>query len=118
MKELLVFFTVLNKRPITSFNFAAKVAQNPIYSGTHRYLSKYGPENHIEYTWVEAGSSVDQFRKAIKPNTKVIVSNLTFDHSVRHKQEQTIFVPRLQPHCKIYGKILPRTLLTYARIRK
>ena len=44
---------------------------NPVYSGTHKFLSKYFCHFNVEYTWVPSGSGVEAYRKAIKPNTKV-----------------------------------------------
>ena len=43
---------------------------NPTYSGTHEVLVKYLRDRYdVELTLV--GRSVDEYRKAVKPNTKV-----------------------------------------------
>lgn len=49
------------------------VATNPIYSGTHRFLSKHAQDYGIEYTWITAGAPVTEYQKAIKPNTRLLI---------------------------------------------
>ncbi len=51
-----------------------QVAQGQVYSGTHKYLEKIAPRNGVEVTWLEEGT-VDNFEKAIQPNTKVRKKN-------------------------------------------
>ena len=58
----------------------SQVAQGQIYSGTHSYLENIAPRNGVETTWLEHGT-VEEFEKAIRPNTKVQMSELVFRNS-------------------------------------
>ena len=49
----------------------AQVACNPLYSGTHQIMTKFLPKYNIELTWVPSGCAVEEYRKAVRPNTKV-----------------------------------------------
>lgn len=48
------------------------VAQNPCYSGTYIVFKDYLPKYNIEVTFVPAGCEVDEYERAIKPNTKLV----------------------------------------------
>jgi len=49
------------------------ICQNPIYSAVHAFLSKVLIKFNIEYTWVTAGSGVEEYKKNIKPNTRLMI---------------------------------------------
>ncbi|CAH1780540.1 unnamed protein product [Owenia fusiformis] len=49
------------------------IIHSPVYSGTHKFLSKYlSPNYNVEVTWIPAGSSVDVYRNNVKDNTKIL----------------------------------------------
>ena len=48
-----------------------QIAQNPIYSGTHKFLTKYAADYGYEVTMVSADDGVEAYRKHLKHNTKV-----------------------------------------------
>jgi len=48
------------------------VCQSPVYSGTHSLLKNVLKRFNIEHSWVPAGCDVEEYRKAIKPNTKLL----------------------------------------------
>jgi cystathionine beta-lyase/cystathionine gamma-synthase len=47
------------------------IACNPLYGGTHEYLTKILPLFGVESTLID-GYDVEDYRKALKPNTKVL----------------------------------------------
>uniref|UniRef100_A0ABM0M9D7 Cystathionine gamma-lyase-like n=1 Tax=Saccoglossus kowalevskii TaxID=10224 RepID=A0ABM0M9D7_SACKO len=48
------------------------IAPDPVYSGTHKYLEQMLPHHGVEISWVTAGCHVDEYRKLVKKNTKVL----------------------------------------------
>ena len=48
-----------------------QVCCNPVYSGTHSFVKNQLTKWNIEVTFVPAGCSVDDYKKALRPNTKV-----------------------------------------------
>jgi len=47
------------------------VACNPLYSGTHDFITKVLPRYNIETTLID-GYKIEDYKKAIRPNTKVL----------------------------------------------
>ncbi|HEY0434359.1 MAG TPA: aminotransferase class I/II-fold pyridoxal phosphate-dependent enzyme [Chitinophagaceae bacterium] len=45
---------------------------NSIFGSTHTVITKFLPKYGIEYSYVSAHASVDEWEKAIRPNTKMI----------------------------------------------
>lgn len=48
------------------------VCQNPCYSGTFDILDKILGKYDVEASWVKAGSLVEDYKRLIKPNTKLL----------------------------------------------
>ena len=48
-----------------------QICQNPAYSGTIDLLKKMSESFNIEITWVKSGCPVDDYKKNLKPNTRV-----------------------------------------------
>jgi len=61
------------KQFIRRFDFSKyyKVACNPLYSGTHDFITKVLPRYNIETTLID-GYKIEDYKKAIRPNTKVL----------------------------------------------
>jgi cystathionine beta-lyase/cystathionine gamma-synthase len=47
------------------------VACNPLYGGTHEFLTKILPQYNVEVTMID-GYEAEQYAKAVRPNTKVL----------------------------------------------
>ncbi|XP_061163568.1 L-methionine gamma-lyase-like [Saccostrea echinata] len=48
------------------------VANNPCYSGTYDMVTNILPRYGIEYTFVPTGCPVEEYRKHVKPNTRML----------------------------------------------
>ena len=50
-----------------------QVACSPIFGTTHAFVDKMLPRYGVSVSWVSATASVQEYRDALKPTTKVIV---------------------------------------------
>ncbi|KAK7114380.1 hypothetical protein V1264_000448 [Littorina saxatilis] len=50
------------------------VCQTPAYSGTIDLLKQMADSFKIEITWVKAGGPVEEYKKNLKPNTRVTIT--------------------------------------------
>ncbi|XP_025076179.1 uncharacterized protein LOC112553282 [Pomacea canaliculata] len=48
------------------------VCQNPVYSGTMDLLKMFASNFNVEVSWVKAGCSVDEYRKLVRKNTRML----------------------------------------------
>lgn len=49
------------------------ICQNPVYSGTMSLLKQMQASFNIEVTWVKAGTSVEEYKRNLKGNTKMLI---------------------------------------------